>query len=206
MKRTIAISMALLACSAWTAAQAVDQYHAQTFSPQAAQSQPLDQYHLQKFNPQAVQSHFWTILNSLRPEIPSGCPVLFNAKQGWDGGLVAAGAQQTPKQGFSQRIRLSQTGGDVIAARVTVHGLTPKTRVVPAQFGAPGPGQISRTMNVSFSGDSAGESAADLLMRGYSAVFSIDVESITYADGSTWRSGAGVCRVIPDPVMLISAR
>jgi len=199
MKRTAAICLAFIAGSMMMAAQAVEPSPSQ--SSGMAQSEPLNQYHPQKFSPQAPQSQSVLVVGAG----PSGCPVLFSAKQGWDGGFVAAGPRNVPKDGFSQRIRLSLTDSKVIAARVTVHGLTPKRRVMPVQPGASGPAQINRTMNIGFSSDSAGESAADLLLRGYTAVFSIDVDSITYADGSTWKSSQGMCRVVPDPMMLIGS-
>jgi hypothetical protein len=148
----------------------------------------------------------------LKVPVNPACPVAFTAKQGGMGDWVAVspGHKPEPPNGISQHISLSvapgKGGASVVNAQVTVHGLTPKARVVPVQSGPGGPAQISRTMHVSFSNNSAGESAADLLMRGYSAVVSIDIDSITYADGSTWKSGKGMCRVIPDPMMLIGAR
>jgi hypothetical protein len=46
----------------------------------------------------------------------------------------------------------------------------------------------------------------DLSLSHFTAVTSIDLDSITYADGSTWRSAsAGACSVVPDKRMLIAA-
>ncbi|MGB6687426.1 MAG: hypothetical protein WBE76_06255 [Terracidiphilus sp.] len=191
MKRVFAISVALLASTAMLAAQAVDQYRSQ------------------KFDSRALQSQSKLVLDWSNVHANSGCPVSFSAKQGWDGGLVATRKAEPSEPGFSQRIFLSladKESSSVAGARVTVHGLTPKSRVLPVELGADGPAQISRSLNVSFTRDAMGETGAGLVLRGYSAVYSIDVDSITYADGTTWKSGEGLCRVVPDPMMLVSAR
>jgi hypothetical protein len=196
MQRIVSICFALIAGSAMMAAQAIDQYQPRKFDQQAGQAQPV----------------LTLDLHAMTAPRDAGCPAAFTARQGGMGDLVAVKPGQKSEQGkgISQHIRLSVAGyknnGSVVDARLTVHGLTPRARIVPVQSGADGPAQISRTMNVSFSSDSAGESAADLHLGGYSAVFSIDIDSVTYADGSTWKSGQGMCRVIPDPVMLISER
>ena len=110
--------------------------------------------------------------------------------------------------GLSQRIYLTSAGTSgnhaVVSASVAVHGLTPQSRVVPVQSGDER-AQASRKLKVSFSSDASGAAGADLAVRGFSAVLSIDVDSVTFADGSTWKSAAGACRVIPDPVMLIGS-
>jgi hypothetical protein len=119
---------------------------------------------------------------------------------------VKPGQKSENGKGSSQHIRLSVADPSLVEAQVTVHGLTPKARIVPVQSGADGPAQVSRKMNVSFGSNSADESGADLILSGFTAVFSIDIDSVTYADGSTWRTGAGVCRIVPDGMMLIGAR
>jgi hypothetical protein len=196
MKRVVAIWLALIAGSAMMAAQAIDQYQPRKFDAQAAQAQPM----------------LTLDLRAMRAPTNAGCPAAFTAKQGGMGDLVAVKPEQKSEngKGFSQHIRLSVAGiknnASVVEATVTVHGLTQKARVVPVQSGAGGPAQTSRKMDVSFGSNSTDKSAADLTLSGFTAVFSIDIDSVTYSDGSTWRTGTGVCRVIPDPLMLISAR
>lgn len=194
MKRVVALSFFILAGVSMMAAQAIDQYQPRKFDTQAVQTQPtriLD-------------------LTASRASADLGCPAAFTARQGGNGNLISVkpGEKSDQEKGVSQRIHLSVAGlknASVVEAQVTVHGLAPRARVVAVRSGGD-PEQISRTLSVGFSNDSAGGSAADLLLGGYSAVFSIDVDSITYADGSTWRSGKGTCRVVPDPMMPIDAR
>jgi hypothetical protein len=187
MKRVVAIWFTFFVGAAMMAAQAVNQYHPQKFDSQT--------------QGKAIQV--------LQAPAGSSCPVLFNAKQGSGGGLVAARKPGPPEPEISQSIFLSISdthSSAVTGARVTVHGLTPKSRFLPIELGTDGPAQTSRSLSVSFSKDAMGETGAGLLLHGFSAVFSIDVDTIMYADGSTWKSGEGLCRVVPDPMMLVSAR
>jgi len=188
MRRIFAISFSLLIGSASLGAQAVNQYH----------PQKLDS-----------QSQGKLTIHILHVPAPPSCPVLFSAKQGSGGVLVATRKPQPSEPEISQNIFLSLSdthNSAVTRAHVTVHGLTLKSRVVLVDSGADGPAQISRPLSVSFSRDATGVTGADLVLRGFSAVFSIDVDSITYADGSTWKTEEGLCRVVPDPIMDIAAR
>jgi len=48
---------------------------------------------------------------------------------------------------------------------------------------------------------------ADLWLPGFTSVTSIELMEVTYADGSAWKiSGSNVCRVQPNPLMLITER
>ena len=49
--------------------------------------------------------------------------------------------------------------------------------------------------------------SADLVLPGFSSVTFVQLKSITYKDGSSWKvdgQAEQACRVTPDPVMLIA--
>jgi hypothetical protein len=122
---------------------------------------------------------------------------------------VAPGqADPRPREsGPSQNIHLTLgrgLNGHIVAATVKVYGLSNKQRMAPLAGGATP--DISRELQVAFGGEESDGSAADLKLHGFTAVNSIEVVSITYSDGSTWRADDAVCRVTPDPMMLIGAR
>lgn len=51
-----------------------------------------------------------------------------------------------------------------------------------------------------------GHASSDLSLRRFTSVTSVDLNSLTYADGATWQaSSPGACSVVPDPLMLVSA-
>lgn len=187
MQRTLSISFAIALSSAALAAQAVDQYRPQKWSAQ----------------PSVVETQVFT-----NPAI-SSCPVSMNARQSGSTNLVAVAPGQSAVRDFAQQIHLTlgdRTAAKIVAATVTVHGLNARSRFLPAGNAGEGPSRITRTLNVSLSSEDRNQSAADLMLRGFTSVRFIDIDSLTYADGSTWKSGEGVCRVAPDGLMLVGAR
>jgi hypothetical protein len=187
MQRVIAISFSILLGAAALAAQAVDQYRPQKFDPQASQYSPKVTVEILK---------------------PAGCPVSMRAQQssGWNMVKVETGQPREPLSFQSIRLTLSDgRTGQVTGARVKVHGLTDRGRFLPAS-GKEGPSEITRMVNVTFDGGGMNEVAADLVLRGFTSIKSIDLESLTYADGSVWKAEELVCRAFPDPLMLVGAR
>jgi hypothetical protein len=69
------------------------------------------------------------------------------------------------------------------------------------------PSDATRTLDVAFPAGSDKNASADLWVPGMSAVYSIDLVSVTYADGSTWKLAAGkTCHTPIDGVMLVGGR
>jgi hypothetical protein len=203
MKHAAAICFALTLCAiglaAQARAQAIDQYHPRSFGTAGMEGLGND-------GTQNANARHFTVLQ-LAPAQASACPVPMRAQQGASGGLVAVrrGQATPPAPAFRLTLTLTNPKSTGIAsARVTVHGLSGKTRAIPTDS-AP-ESDLARTMNIRFD-DSANAETADLLLRGFTTVTRIDLDSLTYADGATWTASAGAsCHVAPDPLMLLSAR
>ena len=155
----------------------------------------------------AAQSRSRLELESQR-SAPASCPVSMQAKQnaGWD--MVKVGPGSARDSSTFQSIRLvlgDAKRGPISWARIKVHGLTDKPRVL-ATPERDGPGEMTRYETVSFSGAAMNEVAADLTLYGFTSIKSIDLISLTYSDGQTWKSGDQTCRTVPDPMMLIGTR
>lgn len=137
------------------------------------------------------------------------CPVSMHAQQRPGGGvLVTRGGQRHP---LSQRIHLIlgdfENPARVVSAKVTVRGANGKPRAVPTAFSPSGPGEATKTLDLKFDVAENGEASTDLSLAGFTSVSSIRLDSLTFADGSTWTSSkSSACRTPPDPFMLISAR
>jgi hypothetical protein len=137
---------------------------------------------------------------------PASCPVSLYARQ-------APGANRmevngVPLKGIAQLLHLmvnAPNSSRVVAAQVTVHGFTNKVRAVQTAS-TPDPSDAAKTFDVRFP-TGPKEIATDLAVPGFSAVRTIDLNSVTYADGSTWKLAEGsTCRSRIDPIMLISGR
>lgn len=138
----------------------------------------------------------------------SACPVAVRAQQAanWSRQEV----DNNPPKGAAQRLHLILTNSNssrITGAAVTVRGLTPKNRVTQTQLSTGDSSDAAKTLSLAFPAGPGKDVSSDLLVPGLSAVYSIDLDSITYADGSTWKLDAGkVCRTPIDGFMLISGR
>jgi hypothetical protein len=150
--------------------------------------------------------------------VPGGqpCPVILQAKQGFGSGLVkvrhAPDGQPEPAGKPGQHIHLIVTQfGDqtsaskLVGATVTARGLSARGRLDKAS--GSGSADLRRTLNVTFRADGDHSLTTELVLPGFTAVQSIKIESLEYADGSTRDlSGKKFCTVQPDPLMLVADR
>jgi hypothetical protein len=143
------------------------------------------------------------------------CPVSMHALQGSGTGLVAVRGEEHVS-GFSQRIHLILTNpksAKIAGAKVKVFGLSGKNRIEQASANQldltnrKNTFDLTRILDVAFTPEGENDVATDLVLPGFTSVHSIQLESITYKDGSTWAvNGRQACRVAPDPLMLVAGR
>lgn len=150
------------------------------------------------------------VVHALPPVQPT-CPVL-RAQQRAAGSLQQAG-ENRPK-GLAQRLHISLAdpqARQIVSAHIRVHGLSGKARTAQALSNSV-EADSARNLEVRFSAaqsiaGQAKAAEADLWVPAMTAVLKIDLNSVTYADGSTRTFSAhDNCRVVPDPTMLISTR
>jgi hypothetical protein len=106
-----------------------------------------------------------------------------------------------------QLIHLTMTNflsQDIAGAQITVHGYSDKWRVIPLSNESPAP-DLAKTVDVALNVKGNGHASSELSFSRLTAVTAIDVNSVTYADGSTWHTPSpGACSVAPDGFMLVS--
>ncbi len=146
------------------------------------------------------------------------CPVSMHALQGSGTGLVAVRDEQRVS-GSSQRIHLvltSSKSAKIAGARLKVFGLSGKNRIERASDNPNTPldrtnrkntFDLTKTLDVTFTPEGETSVATDLVLPGFTSVLSIQLESLSYKDGSTWAvAGQRACHVAPDPMMLVADR
>ena len=144
-------------------------------------------------------------------QVAGTCPIVMGADQGvWDHTIrVREGDREHAVQPFGQKISLflkDSHSARILAATVRVDGLTGKTRELQTDAKTLDTDGI-RTLRVKFTSQDDGLVLADLWLPGFTSVTSIELMEVTYADGSAWKiSGSNVCRVQPNPLMLITER
>jgi hypothetical protein len=136
---------------------------------------------------------------------PASCPVSLYARQAPGGERMMVNG--VPVKASAQKLHLIVTSPNskrVVAANVTVHGFANKGRVVQT-MSTQDPSDAAKTFDVSFPAGPR-EISTDLAVPGFSGVSVIDLNSVTYSDGSTWKLTVGsACSSRIDPMMLISS-
>jgi len=195
MNRPTLFSMAVLLTSAALAAQTAGRQPSKGFGVAGMEGLSNDQHQTQ------------TIVIS--PQQPNGaCPVSVRAQQAanWSRREV----DNKPPEGPAQRLHLTLVSPDsnrITSATVTVRGLTPKNRVTQTLLSTDDSSDAAKTLSITFPAGPGKNVSSDLVVPGLSAVYSIDLDSIAYADGAAWKLAAGkVCRTPIDGFMLISGR
>jgi hypothetical protein len=167
----------------------------------------------QSANQQRGASIIFTPQSTAQPAISyampsSTCPVSLRAGHLSDGNLVRTGTAH-PK-GIGQWLSLSLTSPDekqITRARLTVHGLTPKGHMSQTRSVGTASLDAEQTFTVEFSPGRQSIAVANLWVPGMSAVERIDVQSVDYHDGSTWKLADGQsCQVKPDLFMLVASQ
>jgi hypothetical protein len=141
---------------------------------------------------------------------PSKCPVGLEVEQ--NGSIVAyksakSGPADDVDQGSSQRFDFKMTNflpNGIVNAEITAHAFSEKWRV----FSVPAPTpDLWQTVDVAFDVTGNGSATRELSFAHFPAIRTFDVNSVTYADGSTWHaSSPGTCSVAPRAPMRISAQ
>jgi hypothetical protein len=145
------------------------------------------------------------ILNAV-PE-SSDCPIGFKVEHGLSAQTLGASDRQSREIAQQLHVIMSNSGSvDLVGAKITAHGFAAKTRYLPAQSDQTGSAEFTKTVDLRLAAKSNGSAYSDVRLPSFTAVTWIDLDSVTYADGSTWHSSVGkTCHAAPG-LMLISSR
>ncbi len=106
-----------------------------------------------------------------------------------------------------QRIQLTMTNPtpkEIVSAQLTVHGYSDKWRAMPLASATSNP-DLTKTVKIVLDVKGNSHASSDLSLRRFTSVAYVDLDSLTYADGATWKaSSSAACSVSPDPLMLVS--
>lgn len=139
----------------------------------------------------------------------ASCPVAMRAEHGVDGRMRAVKGA-APHSGQGQQLELTLHNakpGAISAVRITAHGWDGTGRTLPAHETNSVDGNATATLGLKVSINPGKSAETDVWVSGLTAVDSIDLVGVSYADGSSWTPAASeACSVVPDPEMLISLR
>ena len=141
--------------------------------------------------------------------LSSACPVGMHARHedGLHRRVLVNGAAPAETPGLHLVLTLTDVRPTRITnATVTVHGLNGKKQFLQTGTARDSSGEATKTLHLAFAAGEEKSASADLVVPGFTSVSSIVLDSVTYANGSTWRfSGREACQVAPDGFMLVDA-
>lgn len=147
----------------------------------------------------------------------TNCPVGLQVKHGpglaisrsadgpsMNGKPLRDGQVQVPDQNQGIHLTLINLSPlSIVSAEVVVHGFSNKWRYVPLAGADP---DLARTVDVALDVQGNGQASRNLSFSHFTAITAVDVNEITYADGSSWHtSSPGACSASPDLFMLVNA-
>jgi hypothetical protein len=143
------------------------------------------------------------------PLASESCPVQMNAQH--ERGLTAKVAtDKAPPKGIGQQLHIALTNAkseEITGIKITVHGSTGKGSLLSARAAEANSPEATKTFDLKLTVGAKEDASTDLWVSGLTAVTHIDLDTVTYADGSNWRSSAlETCQFRPDRAMLISSR
>jgi hypothetical protein len=143
-----------------------------------------------------------------QPPTADPCPVLMRAQQTAGGDLLATGTSRAKPAGQGLHLTLTNLGSkQITGASITVSGLTGTPHIVQAHSSSGAPSETEKQLSLTFHNWTGKAVSRDFWATGMTSIQTIDLNSVTYADGSTWKLAAGKsCRTIPDRLMLIGSR
>jgi hypothetical protein len=187
--RRFSVSLLFLLASTFTFAQT-------SINPPAVDKNP----------PTAAKSANAVVLYANRQD-NSGCPVGFSASRQATGQIMSAGdaKQAGPAQGLHLMLNhLAAPAIESIEITVYGYGISSKARALPAHEPSP---DVSKTFELRRSAGSNSLSDADVWVHNVGSLSSVDLISITYADGTTWHATENLkCRAIPSNFLLVGSK
>ncbi|MGC2161021.1 MAG: hypothetical protein WA634_03845 [Silvibacterium sp.] len=139
----------------------------------------------------------------------ASCPVAMRAAHGVDGSMRVV-KDAAPHGGQGQQLELTLYNakpGAISAVQITAHGWDGTGRTLPAREASSNYATAAKTLELKVSVGSHESAETDVWVSGLTAVDSIDLVGVSYADGSSWTPAASeACSVAPDLEMLISLR
>ena len=154
------------------------------------------------------------IVLTMRRSPAPNCPLGMHAShgKGLPVGINAAPDITDPRDhaapAMVQTIHLTMTNPlsrRIVGAEVVIHGYSARWRAMNLATSSQEP-DLAKNVYVVLNMRGKGEVSRDLSLRRFAAITSVDLTSITYADGNAWHAPySEACSVSPDMVMLVAS-
>ena len=135
----------------------------------------------------------------------ANCPIELKASLNSSGKIVPIVPAENGRKTVNEQrlqITLSNPKSEVVAARITVQGFPIGGRVAPAVLYSPkDPAEITKTIAFDQTVAAGQNASIDVPVPNFSTVTSIELDSVTYSDGSGWHpENRKYCRAVGLPI------
>jgi hypothetical protein len=139
------------------------------------------------------------------------CPIDMHVRQGIGSKMMAVDKHGAQVEMFAARLKLllrdfrpDRPAQQMVNATVTVHGLNGAEQIIPADARPNRSSEAVKTLTVRLTPDGDPEVSGDLRLPGFTATLMVDLDSVTYSDGTVMKfAGSSACHAPPDMVMLV---
>jgi hypothetical protein len=108
------------------------------------------------------------------------------------------------ESGPAQGLHISLFSPRIETAEITVYGVTTRPSILPVGVAS---NEISKTFALHPGEGRKGSQEATVWMHQVGALTRVDLNSLTYADGSVWHESEGSrCRAIPSAFLLVGQK
>ena len=137
----------------------------------------------------------------------SDCPVVLRAQPGVNSSvMIIKAGDGAGSQSLNFQLTNSRRLRAITRAQITVHGLSAHPRLTLAGSGVSNAGELDKQVDLALQVAPGANTSADLLFQGMTSVSSIDLDALTFSDGSSWRSRPqNSCHIVPERTMLVAS-
>jgi hypothetical protein len=134
----------------------------------------------------------------------SNCPIGFSAQPGVAPLMVVVvDGNSTAQQNLNLQLTNPFASIGIKKAQITVHGLTAQGRILPVSSN-PDDNTIAKQVDLALTVAPGHHASHDMLFKGFTSIRWITLDSLTYADGSTWHPAPHrSCSIVPSRFMAI---
>lgn len=159
--------------------------------------------------PDTAKVNLSPLMASRLSYLTGACPVGLGAERRGTVNLVIVDGTERREVVPTVRLTVANLQGkDIVGATVTVRGYDTNPRLAPLRSGqaVPTP-ELAKTLVLKLNVASGKNGETDLTMQRFGSVSGVDLESLEYADGTSWHAPAErVCHVEPSLMMLVGSR
>ena len=141
------------------------------------------------------------------PTIRGACPVELRATHERGEALRSASPSSEPEQ-ISQKLTLAFHNAatrDIVSAQITARGYSSKGQVLRLQPGVESAPGFPQSIKVPLSLKAKGDEEAVFTFKDFTAVTALEIVTVSYADGTSWRAAEGFpCIIRPDAFMPVN--